>query len=97
MAALHHPEPTTPVRAAWILGQLRERKAVEPLCRLVREANDAFVVQSAVEALGKIGEAEALETLQWATQHPSPPVRGKAMWALEQLSRGAGLSSPGGA
>jgi len=84
IAALRHPEPTTPVRAAWILGERRERAAVEPLCRLVRDSSDAFLVESAVEALGKIGDARAAATLEWARQHPSPRVRRRAEQALAQ-------------
>jgi len=86
IAALHHPEPTTPIRAAWILGQRRERMAIEPLAKLIRESPDAFIVESAVEALGNIGDQQALEILQWASQHPSPLVRNKALVALGQLS-----------
>ena len=82
IAALRHPEPTTPVRAAWILGERRERAAVEPLCRLVRDSSDAFLVESAVEALGKIGDARAAATLEWARRHPSPRVRRRAEQAL---------------
>ena len=86
IAALHHPEPTTPVRAAWILGQRRERKAVEPLCRVVRESNDTFIVESAVCALGKIGDARAMEMLQWAAEHAHPRIRGQGQDSLKQVS-----------
>jgi Co/Zn/Cd efflux system component len=45
----------TPVRAAWILGERREQKAVPALTKIARKAKDPFLVESAVEALGKIG------------------------------------------
>jgi len=96
IAALHHPEPTTPVRAAWVLGERRERKAVGALCRLARESADAFVVQSAVEALGKIGGQQALETARWAASHPSPLVRPKAERALHQLLTEESVEHGGG-
>lgn len=86
IAALHHPEPTTPVRAAWILGQRRERNAVEPLCALVRESNDPFIVESAVSALGLIGDVRAKETMQWAKQHPNRRVAEAACESLLRLS-----------
>jgi HEAT repeat protein len=54
IAALRHKEPMTPVRAAWILGERREQKAVSALTKIVRKGKDAFLVESAVEALGKI-------------------------------------------
>jgi hypothetical protein len=85
IAALHHPEPTTPIRAAWILGQQREHRAVEPLCRLVRESSDAFIVESAVEALGRIGDVRAKETLRWAMQHSTLRVADKARESLGRL------------
>ncbi|MGB8368606.1 MAG: HEAT repeat domain-containing protein [Limisphaerales bacterium] len=89
VAALRHPEPTTPVRAAWILGERRERKAVGELCRLVLSSADAFIIESAVEALGKIGDRQALPAVRVAANHPSPLVRAKAQRALHPLSAGA--------
>jgi hypothetical protein len=50
IAALRHKEPTAPVRAAWVLGERREGKAVAALTKVVRKAKDAFLVESAVEA-----------------------------------------------
>jgi hypothetical protein len=58
IAALHHKEPMTPVRAAWILGERREQKAVPALTKIVKKAKDAFLVESAVEALGKSAGAQ---------------------------------------
>lgn len=86
IAALRHPEPTVPVRAAWILGERRERAAVEPLGRLIRESPDAFLVESAVEALGKIGDPRGVSALHAATRHPSLRVRLAAQRALETVS-----------
>jgi HEAT repeat protein len=96
IAALHHPEPTTPVRAAWVLGERQERKAVDELCRLVRRSADAFAIASAVEALGKIGDRQALETVRWAANHPSPLVRPKAERALHRLSAEEGTKQEAG-
>lgn len=84
IAALHHPEPTTPIRAAWILGQRRERKAVEPLCALARETRDAFILAAALEALGEIGDPSAAHILEWAAEHAHPRVRRSARFALKQ-------------
>jgi HEAT repeat protein len=85
IAALRHPEPTTPVRAAWILGERRERAAVEPLCRVIRESPDQFLLERAVEALGKIGDPRAAAALDAATRHPSLRVRERAQRALEAV------------
>lgn len=89
IAALHHPEPTTPIRAAWILGQRRERKAVERLCALVRESHDPFIAASAASALGAIGDPAALETLQWAAISSQPRLRAAARDALTKVSNEA--------
>lgn len=56
VAALSHPEPQTPVRAAWLLGNMRAAEAVGPLIELVRRVSrDVYMQAAAVEALGKIG------------------------------------------
>jgi HEAT repeat protein len=86
IAALRHKEPTTPLRAAWILGERGEQKAVPALIKIVRKANDAFLVESAVEALGKIGGSVAAAAVRGATQHSSLRVRVKARDVLKQLA-----------
>ncbi len=85
IAALRHKEPTTPVRAAWILGERHEEKAVPALAKIVKKARDAFVVESAVEALGKIGGSAATTAVRTATQHSSLRVRVKAREVLRQI------------
>jgi HEAT repeat protein len=83
IAALDHPEATTPIRTAWILGERHEKKAAPELSRLVRTSSDTFLVAIAVEALGKIGGPEALTTIHWAEDHPSSLVRIKAKRARQ--------------
>jgi len=96
IAALHHPEPTTPIRAAWILGQRREREAVEPLIQLARTCPDPFLVESAVEALGKIGDPRALGTLHFIVQqHPNLRVRRMARLVLAGFPKTMGSTSMG--
>jgi HEAT repeat protein len=85
IAALRHKEPTTPVRAAWILGERREQRAVPALTRIVKKAKDAFLVESAVEALGKIAGSPAIATVRSATHHSSLRVRVKARDVLRDL------------
>lgn len=57
--ALHHPEPMTPIRAAYILGERRVTRAVDDLEKVIDENNDPYLVQAAIEALGKIGLTES--------------------------------------
>ena len=85
IAALRHKEPMTPVRAAWILGERREQKAVPALTKIARKAKDPFLVESAVEALGKIGGTTATTTVRAATQHLGLRVRVKARDVLREL------------
>jgi HEAT repeat protein len=61
--ALSHPEPLTVERAAWILGEIRTAEAVEPLIRLLQTNTDKAALESAIEALGKIGDYRAVEAL----------------------------------
>jgi len=61
--ALHHPEPTTPVRAAMILGELGSQKAVEPLIELADSNTDPYAQEAAAVALGHIGDTRAVPCL----------------------------------
>jgi HEAT repeat protein len=86
IAALGHKEPTTPVRAAWILGERREQKAVPALAKIIKKADDAFLVESAAEALGKIGGRAATAAVRPAAHHSSLRVRIKARDVLRELA-----------
>jgi HEAT repeat protein len=85
IAALDHPEPTTPVRVAWILGVRKETRAIPRLARLVRESDDPYIVEAAVEALGKIGDPTGLEAIRFAAQHGGARVHTKAQRAMELI------------
>lgn len=80
--ALTHPEPTAVVGAAAILGGLRERRAVQPLLALIASSRDPYILESAVEALGNIGDCTAIEGLCDILAHSYVRVRGKAAEAL---------------
>jgi len=84
-AALHHSEPQTRVRAAWILGERKEVSGVPDLMAVVVEADDAFVAEAAVEALGKIGAPEAIAVLEQAQKQGTVRVRRAAHRALDQI------------
>lgn len=86
IAALSHPEPTTPVRAAWVLGQLRAPQAVEPLIRLLQGDADMYQKGAAIEALGRIGDPRARPVLvQFAEDGPTP-LRAVVQTALDRLA-----------
>jgi HEAT repeat protein len=85
IAALSHPEPTTPVRAAWILGQLRAKAAAGPLLAILRGDADLFVKAAAIEALGQIGDVSARTVLTELAESGGIVLRGKAAEALRRL------------
>ncbi|HQL55083.1 MAG TPA: HEAT repeat domain-containing protein [Phycisphaerae bacterium] len=91
MLALNHPEPTTPVRAAELLGRVRAARAVEPLIRLVRENADIFVVRAAVRALALIGTTNARRFLETLGSHPAEWIR---VEAAADLGRAASDHNP---
>ena len=83
IVALNHPEPETPMRAAWILGQLRDERAVEPLINLLGSTQDVYIARAVVEALDQIGTPRALEVLSAvADSHPADMVRERARAAV---------------
>lgn len=84
--ALRHPEPSTPVRAATILGELRSKAAVEPLVELVSSSHDLYIQEASIVALGRIGDRRALNHLKHWTVEGSLRVRLAAKQALESLT-----------
>ena len=84
--ALNHPEPTTPVRAAELLGRVRAARAVDPLISLVRASGDVFVVRAAIHALGAIGTSAARELLETLTNDPAQWIREVAARALNSAA-----------
>lgn len=83
IAALQHPETETVIRAASILGDLREEAAVGDLIKLLSATSHVYVACAAVIALGKIGAPQAREFLSTvARDHPAIMVRDTARnWA----------------
>lgn len=69
-------------RAARILGDRAESKAVVGLCRVVRQSTHTVAVEAALEALQKIGDNRSALTIAWAVQHTNPRVRAAAARAI---------------
>ena len=82
MASLRHPEPATPIRAAWVLGELRAREAVPVLMDLARSSPDLFLRKAAVEALGRIGDPNSVDLLRALARSESALVCRAASRAL---------------
>jgi len=85
IAALSHPEPTTPLRAIWVLGKLRAVKAAEPLMHLLQGKADPYTKAAAVEALGLIGAPGARPILTELAENGPVLLRDKAAEALRRL------------
>lgn len=62
--ALSHPEPETPVRAAYILGLRGDREAVPALLALAEKTSDVYLAMTCLEALARIGGSEALDGIR---------------------------------
>jgi HEAT repeat protein len=84
--SLSHPEPTVPVRAATILGDLRSKPAIEPLIVLTISNPDPYIQEAAVIALGRIGDERAIPHLQNLTLGGWLRVRRAARRALQILN-----------
>jgi HEAT repeat protein len=88
IAALDHPEPETRARAAFILDLRREACSVEPLMRVVCRAEDPFLVEAAIEALGRIGDPRCRKVLEAALDRWTLRVRLAARQALSCFEKG---------
>jgi HEAT repeat protein len=76
--SLHHPEPSTPIRAAWLLGEMGDPRAVEPLINLIQDTQDHYLIRSAVQALQHINTEEGREFLKTLQHHPVRMIREEA-------------------
>ena len=61
--ALRHPERETVQRAIYILGRLRNVKAVKPLLTLFQQTSNTFLKIEILNTLNEIGVTEAREFL----------------------------------
>lgn len=85
--ALDHPERETPIRAASLLGKLRDERGVEPLIRLIERTRDVYTACAAVEALARLGTERACQFLGGvASTHPAAMVRDAAARAVGNLA-----------
>ena len=86
--ALNHPERTTRIRAAYILGELKDRRAIKPFAEAVSKpmgVEDVFFVEMIAIALGKVNREEALPILIRLMDHPSFLVRRAALNSLSNF------------
>lgn len=94
LRALYHPEPTVPVRAATILGEIGSKAAVEPLIELAATSSDLYLQEAAVVALGRIGDPRALPLINQLAREGALRVRIAANQALQAFTREAKPAQP---
>lgn len=81
--ALDNPEPMTPVRAAWILGELRATDAMQELVGSAgRHSDDPEFLSAVVEALGKMADEACVPFLTKLAHSSYLKVRLSAVEAL---------------
>lgn len=88
--ALNHSERTTRIRAAYILGELKDKRAVKPLAEAISRIQgiqDIFFEEAVVIALGNIDGEEALPVLIDLLEHPSFLVRAAALNSLSRFKK----------
>ena len=86
--ALNHSERTTRIRAAYILGDLGDPRAIKPFAEVVdkpRGIEDVFFIEMVAIALGKLDGEEALPILIRLMDHPSFLVRRAALNSLSRF------------
>jgi HEAT repeat protein len=86
--ALNHPERTTRIRAAYILGDLGDPRAIKPFTEVVekpRGIEDVFFIEMVAIALGKLDREGALPILIRLMDHPSFLVRRAALNSLSKF------------
>ena len=83
--ALNHSVRTTRIRAAYILGELRDKRAIAPLLDVIDKTDDLFLIEGIALALGKIDGKEVLSTLIQLMDHASFLVRRAALNSLSNF------------
>lgn len=83
-SALYHPRRGKRIEMVYILGKLRDPRALGALEAILAE-DDPYLVCEAVVAAGKIGGPNALEMLKAMVHHPSFMVRGEVALALHEI------------
>jgi HEAT repeat protein len=87
IVALDHPEPSTPVRAAHLLGRIGDQRAVPALIRTVKTTRDIYLARASIRALGEIGSLGAIQFLRSLSAHPAKLVREEAQIVLTRRER----------
>ena len=88
ITALHNGDSNIRAYAAFILGEIGNKWALDPLIYVLGDSA-AVVRAQAARALGKLGQLYATDFLIEALADPENEVRDGVVWALDQLGEGA--------
>ena len=77
--SLQHPAPSTPVRAAWLLGRIKDPRAVEPLIEVIKKIRDFYLAREAVRALKQFATDEARQFVDSLRNHPVRMIQEEAL------------------
>jgi HEAT repeat protein len=91
LGALKHDAWIARRNAAWALGAIDDRRAVDPLIQTLRDREPA-VREQAAWALGAIDDSRAVDPLVGALADQQADVREQAAWALGALGDSRALS-----
>lgn len=84
IVALKDSDKKVRLKAAKLLGNIGDARAVEPLIAALYDSNK-WVHYEALGALGKMGDARAVETLIVALKEPDEFVRHEVAWLLARI------------
>jgi HEAT repeat protein len=73
------------INAVWVLGDIKDDQAVEPLIAALQDEDNEVVRQNAAYGLGQIGHPRAVEALILALKDEYEPVRKNAAWSLGKI------------
>lgn len=79
--------------AAYVLGNINDGSAIPALMQILSDDPYAPARLMAVEALGRLGAREALDTVQAATEDESAYVINAANWALPLVKKGEDIGN----
>lgn len=88
VGSLQHPDATTKIRAAYILGEMGDKRAINPLVDILNQPWDIqglFFIREIAFALEKIDGEEAVPALVHLLDHPSFLIRESALKALSKI------------
>lgn len=91
--ALNHSERTTRLRAAYILGEIGDRRAIQPMADVIKKTEDLFLIEGIALSLGKIDGDEVLPVLIKLKKHPSFLVRRAALISLSRFKKKEALAA----